>query len=201
MLDAQIASKCWEKMNSSRKQKLHLQSTDCIQTFLYTWCCIKSSYNTFWWAGIQKFNWGGRMPGKQECFHYLWVHTIQRIYFYAEDCVLFFSLVPDEKYAFEDENAHEVSTSKYKITVLIHMRKCEWVWKDAIAGYWKVRKAKMLQARISYALFMEFLNCLERRMAAKRLKVLLSSYQCAQHRFHSGFLGVPKSIIRNLREL
>jgi hypothetical protein len=39
--------------------------------------------------------------------------------FHVEECGLIFSPVPYKTHAFKDENAHEVSRDKYKITVLI----------------------------------------------------------------------------------
>lgn len=67
-----------------------------------------------------------------------------------------------------------------------------WIWKNVIAGNLKVREAKMIQACqvlpctnrhnsspwILCVLFMVFLTCVQRRMAAQNHKIPLFLYKC-----------------------
>jgi hypothetical protein len=114
--------------------------------------------------------------------------------FNGDECELFSNLLPDKTYAFKGESCHGGKRSKDRITVLVctNMDGSEKMPLLVNGKSEKLRCFKHVKpmpctyrhnssAWITSALFMEFLTCLERRMAAKNRKTLLFVGHCAEH--------------------
>jgi hypothetical protein len=110
--------------------------------------------------------------------------------FNADECGLFFNLLPDKTYAFKGESCHGGKRSA--VLVCANMDGSEKLPLQVIGKSEKPRCFKHVKslpctyrhnsiAWMTCALFVEFLTCLKRRMAAKNRKILPFVEQCAAH--------------------